>query len=199
LLAVRPQSKVGVTQVEQLPVAMPRTIRAIDLLLHSACPADSRKQALDLLLAVGAVECHVGPWDTDPMLPQLLRDVVIITTRLAGRTWPPTRTDAAAALTALHATVQPPPLPELDRILAGVLSDHFGLAKPRRQPGQGSVASTAIPGSCATIVVPALADREESAEAAVPVSAGRWAANQRRVSISSARASVTAGDAGMWV
>jgi len=139
---------------------MPRTIRAIDLLLRSACPAGSRQRALDLLLAVAAVECHVGPWDTDPKLPYLLREVVIITTRLAGRTW--LQTDAAAALTALHATLQPPPLPELDRILAGVLSDRFGLASARRQPGPREVAAPATSRSQPTFAVRARGGHDES-------------------------------------
>jgi hypothetical protein len=35
-----------------------------------------------------------------------------------------------AAFTELRAAWQPPPLPELDRILAGVLSERFGLPTP---------------------------------------------------------------------
>jgi hypothetical protein len=60
----------------------------------------------------------------------LLRDLVIITTRLAGRAWLEANADSTAAFTALQATSHPPPLPELDRILAHVLSDRFGLPRP---------------------------------------------------------------------
>lgn len=51
--------------------------------------------------------------------------------KLAGRTWLEANTDSAAAFTALQATAQPPPPPELDQILARVLLDRFGL--PRSQ------------------------------------------------------------------
>ena len=64
------------------------------------------------------------------MLPALLRDLVIITARLAGRTWLEANTDSTAAFTALQATWQPPPLPDLDQILARMLSDRFALPAP---------------------------------------------------------------------
>jgi hypothetical protein len=116
--------------VGQLPVAMPKTITTADRLLRSACPRGARYQAGDLLLALAAVECHASGGGPAPMLPALLRDLVIITTRLAGRAWLEANADTTAAFTALQATVQPPPLPELDHILAGVLSDRFGLHRP---------------------------------------------------------------------
>ena len=61
--------------------------------------------------------------------PALLRDLVIITARLAGRTWLEARADSMATFTELQAS-WPPPLPELDRILARVLADRFGLLPP---------------------------------------------------------------------
>ncbi len=115
----------------QLPSAMPQTISATDHLLRCACPPGTRRHALDLLLALAAVESHVSAGGPAPTLPALLRDLVIITTRLAGRTWLEANADAAAAFTALQATLQPPPLPELDHILARVLSERFGLPGPR--------------------------------------------------------------------
>jgi len=117
----------------QLPTALPETIGAADRLLRSACPPDARHQAGDLLLALAAVECHVSSGGPALMLPALLRDLVIITTRLAGQTWLDANADSAAAFTALHASVRPPPLPELDHILAGLLSDRFGLPWGPRQ------------------------------------------------------------------
>ena len=111
---------------------MPKTVSATDRLLRDRlCPPDARRQVGDLLLALAAVECHVGSDGPALMLPALLRDLVIITTRLAGRTWLEANADTAAAFTALHATVHPPPLPDLDQILASVLSDRFGLSRPR--------------------------------------------------------------------
>jgi hypothetical protein len=60
-----------------------------------------------------------------------LRDlVIIIIARLAGRTWLEASADSTAAFTASQATWQPPPLPELDQILARALSDRFGLPCP---------------------------------------------------------------------
>jgi hypothetical protein len=117
----------------QLPAALPKTISATDHLLRTACPPDARHQAADLLLALAAVECHVSSGGPAPMLPALLRDLVIIITRLAGCTWLEAHADTTAAFTALQATVRPPPLPELDQILARVLSDRFGLPQPRQQ------------------------------------------------------------------
>jgi len=113
--------------VKRLPAAMPGTISAADRLLRSACPPDARRQAGDLLLTLAAVECHASCGGPALVPPALLRDLVIITARMAGRTWLDANADGAAAFTALQATSQPPPLPELDQILAQVLSDRFRL------------------------------------------------------------------------
>jgi hypothetical protein len=59
--------------------------------------------------------------------PALLRDVVIITARLVGRTWLDAHADSTATFTALYAGQRP--LPELDHILTRVLADRFGLAQ----------------------------------------------------------------------
>ncbi len=115
------------TPVGQLPVAVPRTIGVADQLRRSACPPDIRRQASDLLLALSAVECHVSAGGPSQVPPALLRDLVIITARLAGRTWLQAREDSTADFAAAQASWWPPPLPELDRILARVLSERFGL------------------------------------------------------------------------
>jgi hypothetical protein len=57
--------------------------------------------------------------------------VVIIIGGLAGRTWLEAHADRTAAFTALQVTSEPPPLPELDQVLARVLADRFGLPSPR--------------------------------------------------------------------
>ena len=111
-------------------MAVPKTISAADHLRRSACPPDILRQASDLLLALAAVECHVSAGGPARVPPALLRDLVIITARLAGRTWLQARADTTGAFTALQATWQPPPLPELDHVLARVLSDRFGLPPP---------------------------------------------------------------------
>lgn len=111
------------------PVAAPMTLSAVDELCRSAGQPDTRRQAVDLMLALAAVECHAtfGPACVPPAL---LRDVVIITAGLAGRRWLAANADGVADFTALAATWQPPPLPELDRILAGLLSRRFRLPAP---------------------------------------------------------------------
>ena len=111
----------------RLPAAMPSTISAAGQLQRSACPPDARRQVGDLLLALAAVECHASMSGPALVPPALLRDLVVITARLAGRAWLEASTDGAAAFTALQATRPPPPLPELDQILARVLSDRFRL------------------------------------------------------------------------
>ena len=62
--------------------------------------------------------------------PALLRDLVIITTRLAGHAWLEANADSTAALAAVRGSWRLPPLPELDQILARVLWDRFGLLSP---------------------------------------------------------------------
>jgi hypothetical protein len=62
----------------------------------------------------------------------------VITTRLAGRNWLEASADRSEDFTALPATVEPPPLTELDHILADVLSDRFGLPSDQ---GQKTLAS----------------------------------------------------------
>jgi len=83
------------------------------------------------MMALAAVECHAGLGESAVMFPALLRDLVIITASLAGRTWLEANADRTAAFNALQATPAPPPLAELDQILARVLSDRFGLPVPR--------------------------------------------------------------------
>lgn len=114
----------------QPPAAMPRTISAADQLLRCACPPATRRQTGDLMMTLAAVECHASLGGPTLMLPTLLRDVVIITARLAGRAWLEANADSVAAFTALQASLQPPPLSELDQILARVLSDRFGVLRP---------------------------------------------------------------------
>lgn len=131
------QFKIGGLPVGQLPAAMPKTISATDHLLRSGCPSDAHCYAGDLLLALAAVECHASVGGRAMMLPALLRDLVIITAQLAGRSWLEANADRTAAFTALQTTTQPPPLPELDHILAGLLSVRFGLSRPRQHPRPG--------------------------------------------------------------
>ena len=115
----------------RLPAAMLSTMSAADHLPHSSLPSDDRRQVLELPLALAAVECHASADGPAAVPAALLRDLVIITGRLAGRTWLETNADRTAAFTALQVTLEPPPLAELDQILARVLSDRFSLPSPR--------------------------------------------------------------------
>ncbi len=109
---------------------MPKTISAAGRLRRTACPPDTRGQAGDLLLALAAVECHASAGGPARVPPALLRDLVIVTGKLAGRTWLTANADRAAAFTTVQATWQPPPLAELDDILARLLLDRFSLRAP---------------------------------------------------------------------
>jgi hypothetical protein len=73
---------------------MPRTIRVADHLRRSGCPPATHRQALDLLLTLVAVECHASVSVSAGVPPALLRDLVIITGKLAGRTWLEANADA---------------------------------------------------------------------------------------------------------
>lgn len=134
--------------VGQLPTAMPKTMSATDHLLRSTCPPDGRRYAFDLLLVLAAVECHADIGDRALMLSSL-RELVIITTRLAGRAWLEAHADSTATFIALQASAQPPPLPELDHILACVLSDRFGLPRPRQYRHRGlTLSASCHPAAC---------------------------------------------------
>jgi len=111
----------------RLPVAMPGMISAADQLRRSGCPPAIRSQAGDLLLTLAAVECHASLSGPAAAPPTLLRDLVIITGRLAGQAWLEANAGSAAAFTAVQGSWRLPPPPELDQILARVLSDRFGL------------------------------------------------------------------------
>lgn len=116
----------------RLPAAMPSTISAADHLRRSIRLSDDRRrQVLDLLLVLAAVECHASVGGPSAVPPALLRDLVILTGRLTGRTWLEANAAATAAFTALQVTRQPPPLPELDQVLARVLAFRFGLPSVR--------------------------------------------------------------------
>ncbi len=115
----------------RLPVAMPGTISAADHLCRSVRSCDDRGRVLDLLLVLAAVECHASAGGPAGVPRALLRDVVIIIGRLVGRTWLEANADRTAAFTALQVSPEPPPLPELDRVLARVLADRFRLPSLR--------------------------------------------------------------------
>ena len=114
----------------RLPAAMPGTISIADYLCRSVPAPEARLQAGDLLLTLAAVECHVSVGGPAAVPPALLRDLVIITARLAGRAWLDAHADSTAAFTAVQASWQPPPLPELDQVLARLLADRFALPAP---------------------------------------------------------------------
>jgi hypothetical protein len=117
--------------VGRLPAAIPSTISIADYLCRSDYPPEARRQAGDLLMTAAAVECHASVAGPGGVPPALLGDLVIITARLAGRAWLDAHAGStAASFTALQAAWQPPPLPELDQILARVLADRFALPAP---------------------------------------------------------------------
>jgi hypothetical protein len=114
----------------RLPAAMPSTVSAADYVRRSARPAHDHRHAVDLLLTLAAVESHASAGG-HAVPSALLRELVIITSRLAGPSWLEANADRTAAFTALLVTPEPPPLAELDQILARVLSDRFGLSASR--------------------------------------------------------------------
>jgi hypothetical protein len=110
---------------------MPKTVSAAEYVRRSARVPEARRKAIDLLQALAAVECSFTVGGAAGVPPGLLRDLVLITAELAGRTWLEAKAESAAAakFVALNTTRQPPLLPELDQILATVLLSRFaGLA-----------------------------------------------------------------------
>ncbi len=112
----------------RVPATMYKTISVADRLRRSGCPAAVRGQAVDLLQVLAAVECHASASGPAAVPAALLRDLVIITGRLAGRAWLTAGADKTAAFAALLSMAVPPPLAELDQVLARVLSDRFAAA-----------------------------------------------------------------------
>jgi len=129
------QHKIGGDPVERLAGAMPRTNSAAHRVRRAVSAPDTRRNAADLLQALAAVECDFAVGGLAGVPAGLLRDVVIITTRLVGRGWLESNADRADAFTALYGTRLPPPLAELDRILADVLSSRFGVPRATAHPG----------------------------------------------------------------
>jgi hypothetical protein len=121
------QPEIGGDPVGRLPEAMPKTIIAADRVRRSACAPDARSKLADLLQALAAVECNFSVGGPGGVPAGLLRDLIIITAGLAGSTWLEASAEPAAAFNALYSTGLPPSLPELDQILADVLSGRFGL------------------------------------------------------------------------
>jgi hypothetical protein len=111
---------------------MPKTISAADHVRRSVQVPDARRKAVDLLQVLAAVECSFTMGGQDDVTPELLRDLVTIATGLASPAWleATAETPAVASFTALTATGQPPPLPELDQILASMLMSRFAIRVP---------------------------------------------------------------------
>jgi len=116
----------------RLPGAMPKTISAADHVRRSVQVPDARRKAVDLLQVLAAVECSFTVGGQDGVAPGLLRDLIIIATSLTSPAWleAAAETPAVASFTALTATRQPPPLPELDQILASLLRSRFAIRVP---------------------------------------------------------------------
>jgi hypothetical protein len=109
-----------------LPYAMPRTISAAHHVSRSVSASDARRKAADLLQALATVECNVAVGGAAGVPTGLLRDLVILTAGLVGRRWLEANSESVSDFTALYVTRLPPPLAELDQILASVLSSRFG-------------------------------------------------------------------------
>jgi hypothetical protein len=116
----------------RMPGAMPKTISAADHVRRSVQVPDARRKAVDLLQVLAAVECSFTMGGQDGIAPELLRDLVVIATGLASPAWleATAQTPAVASFSALTATRQPPPLPELDQILASLLRSRFAIPVP---------------------------------------------------------------------
>src|SRR5215472_16291509 len=116
----------------RLPGAMPKTISAADHVRRCAQEPDARRKAVDLLQVLAAVECGFTVGGPDGVAPGLLRDLIIITTRLASPAWlgATAATPAVATFTGLSATQQPSSLPALDRWRASLLRSWVAIRVP---------------------------------------------------------------------
>lgn len=98
--------------------------------LSRSASAPFRRKVAGLLQALATVECRFAMGGPAGVPAGLLRDLVILTARLAGRRWLEADPDSMAVFTALYATRMPPPLApplaQLGQILAGLVSSRFG-------------------------------------------------------------------------
>lgn len=94
--------------------------------LSRSASAPFRRKVAGLLQALATVECRFAVGGPAGVPAGLLRDLVILTARLAGRRWLEADPDSMAVFTALYATRMPPPLAQLGQILAGLVSSRFG-------------------------------------------------------------------------
>lgn len=119
--------KIGGNRVARLPAALPKTLAAADHVRRCASRPDDRRKAIDLVQAVAAVECGFTLADAAAVPAGMLRDLVLITAGLAGGPWLRANAEqpAAAEFVSLNVSPQPPPLPELDQILATLLWRRF--------------------------------------------------------------------------
>jgi hypothetical protein len=97
-----------------------------DHVSRSANAPDFRRKVAGLPQALATVECNFAVGGPAGVPAGLLRDLVILTARLADRRWLEANPDSAAVFTALYRTRMPPPLAQLHQILAGLLSSRFG-------------------------------------------------------------------------
>ena len=93
--------------------------------LSRSASAPFRRKVAGLLQALATVECRFAMGGPAGVPAGLLRDLVILTARLAGRRWLEADPDSMAVFTALYAT-RMPPLAQLGQILAGLVSSRFG-------------------------------------------------------------------------
>lgn len=110
-----------------LPQALPKTVMAADHVRRHASRAGTQHQATDLLQAAAHAENTVFGGGRAAVPPELLGELVAITSALAGRRW--LRANAASpavdAFTTLSSMKETPALPALDQILSALLWRRF--------------------------------------------------------------------------
>jgi hypothetical protein len=109
------------------PLALPRTVVAADHVRRHAPGEGIRHQATDLLQASALAENVLSSGGHAAVRPELLRELVIITSSLAGRRW--LRANAAnpavETFTSLNLASDPPTLSSLDQVLSALLWSRF--------------------------------------------------------------------------
>lgn len=132
----------------QLPRALPKTVAMAEQAQRAAPNARVLRRLTDLLHALAITDSAFVSGGSAAVSPGRLRELVIITSTVAGRRWlrAGEGTPEVKAFDSLYSARKPPSLPELDETLSALLHRRFGRVLPARAaPGRRKLVRPVTP------------------------------------------------------